>query len=230
MKKLLLFLAVIVLLGACDTESSDDVAVSAIWQSYYYQYDKVENTTSALAEFRDGGVFGNDVILVAPSGIVINGNALVHQNWPYYLYYHYYKTYNGKVMTGTYVFTDKNSKTYTNVADLTGMDIDFPASLDTIPKSEDLVIFWEGDAIGTDETVEVSFFEYNDTTTLFTISNDQLGDTSITISIGDLAGLNIGLHSITLDRMKDLDLQAATAKGGVMIVDYTTTKNCEVID
>lgn len=230
MKKLLLSIAVIVLLGACDTESSDEVAVSAIWQSYYYQYDKVENTTSALAEFRDGGVFGNDVILVAPSGIVINGNALVHQNWPYYLYYHYYKAFDGNVLTGTYVFTDKNSKTYTNVADLTDMDIDFPASLDTIPKSEELVIFWAGDAIGTDETIEVSFFEYNDTTSLFSVTNDQLGDTSISISIADLAGLNNGLHNITLDRMKDVGLQAATAKGGVMIVEYTTSKGCEVID
>jgi hypothetical protein len=227
MKKLLFFLAVIFLLGSCKTESSDDVVVSAIWQSYLYIYDQNANETYAYAEFRDGGSLGNDVILYPPSGISINGTTLVHQNWPFYLYYHYKKEFTGEVKIGTFVFTDKNSKTYTNTADLNSLPvIGFPAGLDTISKSVDLVINWTGDPVGANETVEISIPA---DTSIF-VSVSQVGATSLTILKTDLAVLQTGNLNLLLERRRDDQLQAATAKGGEMVLIYSTSKVCYLKD
>ena len=221
MKNLLLFLLAFIILSSCDTESSDEVAVSALWQGYALYYDKTENKTWAMAEFRDGGPFGNDVILYAPSGITMNGNNMHYHAIPFDLFFHHYGLIeDGLLSAVTYVFTDKNSKTYTNHADLTGMEVDFPSNMDTISKSEGIVIYWSGDPVKLGESVKVEITVFNDTTTLYSESTSTVGDISISFSATELAAIPTGMQSFDITRSVTADLQAVTAKGGMIETTY----------
>ena len=89
----------IIALSGCKTESSDDVIVSAIWQGYYCEYDKTADQTKVMAEFRDGGPLGNDVILYSPSGITFNGEIMNYSAIPYDLFISslWFANYYGRV-------------------------------------------------------------------------------------------------------------------------------------
>ncbi|MCK4568664.1 MAG: hypothetical protein KAT76_00155 [Bacteroidales bacterium] len=231
MRKILWLFIAVILLSACDTESSDEVAVSAIWQGYAFYYDKAENKTWAMAEFRDGGPFGNDVILYAPSGITMNGNTMHYHAIPYDLFFHHYGLIeDGLLLEGAYVFTDKNSKTYANHADLTGMEIDFPSNLDTISKSEGIMISWNGGPVIAGETIEIEITVFNDTISLYSKSTSTVGDISITFSATDMASIPTGMQSFDITRSKTDNLQAATAKGGLIESTYHASNDYYIKD
>ncbi len=228
MRNLLLLIVVLFMITSCKTESSDDVEVSAIYQAYLYKFIKSDNKTLACAQFRDGGPLGNDVILNSPSSISINGDVLVHQNFPYALYYHYYKELAGEVKVGTYVFTDKYSKSYTNIADLNTLPvIDFPAGLDTISKAADFVFVWTGSALSAEESIELILASVD---TSMTYNAGPTGATSITVAQADLSFYKVGDINLYLKRSRTDDLQAATAKGGRIILEYSDSKTCYIAD
>jgi len=233
MKKLSLLLAIIVLMCACETESSDEVTPSSVYQSYAFTYDKSLDKTYALAEFRDGGPFGNDIVLVSPAQAIFNGDLLHYQAIPWDLiYYHYGKEYDGVILTGTYVYTESDGKAFANIVDMTGMEIDFQTNhgLDTISKSTDLVFTWSGAAVANGETVELSFNVFNDTTTMISKSTSEAGDVSITFTTADFSTLATGKCELVLERYKSPTIQSATSTGGSMSVTYYTSLECIVKD
>ena len=229
MKNLILLFAMVVVISSCKTESSDDVDVSAVHQSYYYKYDANTNKTHAYAEFRDGGPLGNDIILYAPSGITLNGETMDYNSFPFKLYYHYSSAaHDGEVTEGTFVFTDKNSKTYTNVANLNQVPvIGFPTSISSISKSIDLVIEWTGTAVADGETVTINLFGAD---TLFENSTAQIGATSLMFSKENLAAFPNGSISAYIERSTIYNLQNTTSKGGIMQLGYYFEQTCVIED
>lgn len=229
MKNLILFLAIITIFTSCETESSDDIDVSAVYQSYYYKYDANENKTHAYAEFRDGGPLGNDIILYAPSAITMNGETMSYNSFPFELYYHYSSSsQEGEVKESTFIFTDKNSKTYSNIANLNLTPaIGFPSTMDEISKSHDLVIEWTGSAIADGQTVDIMLMS---TDTSFSITNEQIGSTSITFPKENLAAFANGEINVYLERQHSSALQNVTQKGGVMELGYYTNRNSVIVD
>jgi len=225
MKNIILLIASIVIISSCVTESSGDVDVSAVYQSYYYKYDANANKTHAYAEFRDGGALGNDIILYAPAGITMNGETMNYNSFPFELYYHYSsQTLDGEVKESTFIFTDKNSKTYTNIADLNLVPtIGLPVSMDTIIKSADLVIEWTGTSVVDGETVNITL---QNADTSFNASTDQVGATTLLFSKQNLAAFENGSISAYIERSVSNGLQNATPKGGVMNLGYYLSNNC----
>lgn len=230
MRPILLLLLAIIALSGCKTESSDDVIVSAIWQGYYCEYDKTADQTKVMAEFRDGGPLGNDVILYSPSGITFNGEKMNYSAIPYDLLYHHYglPTFTGELNNGVYIFTDKNGKTYTNSVNFNSIaPIEFPVAFDTISKSADLVLSWIGAPVAENETVELSIIA--DTTNAFGEAS-ILGSTFVTIPKSSLAVLTNGIQSVSIYRKIETDLQAATSKGGQIVQVYSINKLCVITD
>lgn len=228
MKKFFYFSIILLILSSCTTESSDDVAESAIYQAYFLLYDKSDNKTLACAQFRDGGPLGNDVILNSPASISINGDILVHQNIGYWLYYHYYKEFTDKVNLGTFVFTDKNSKTYTNNADLSTLpEIGFPSGLDNISKSNDFVFTWTGASLAQGETIEL---EINSADTSFYYNSSTLGAVSIVVPKANLAAFQLGDVNLELNRYRIDGLQASTGKGGEIRLEYHTEQEGVIVE
>ena len=225
MKKLSFILIILIFISSCTTESSDDVQVSAIYQSYLLSFDITGSETMACAQFRDGGALGNDVILNSPSSITLNGEVLVHQNVGYELYYHYYKSFAGEQKVATFVFTDKNNTSYTNSADLNSLSIiGFPAGLDTIPKSADYVFAWVGGAVQADEDVELRLFSA-DTSFVYSPMGSA---TSLTIPETNLSAFQEGMINMSLTRQRKDNLQASTGKGGHINLEYSSNQDCYI--
>lgn len=228
MKKLFYLLFIVALLFSCTTESSDDINVSDVYQSYLFTYNKTNNNTYACAQFRDGGAFGNDIVLNSPSKVSVNSDVLTHQDLPYGLYYHYYKEYSNELNEVSFIFTDKSSKTYTNHANLNSLSpIDIPSDFVSISKSNDLVFIWIGEPLAIGESVDIEIIG-SEQASEFTQSEE--GATSITISKNDLATYQLGAGSIILQRYSSDDLQESTGKGGVIMLQYQVSKNCNIVE
>jgi hypothetical protein len=228
MKKLFYLLFIVAVLSSCATESSDDINVSDVYQSYLFTYNKTSNNTYACAQFRDGGAFGNDIVLNSPSKVSVNGDVLTHQNFPYGLYYHYYKEYSNELMEASFIFTDKFSSTYANHANLNSLSpIDIPSDFISISKSNDFVFTWVGEPLAVGESVDLEIVG-SEQVSEFTQSEE--GATSITILKNDLATFQLGAGSIVLQRYSSDDLQESTGKGGMIMLQYQVSKDCNIVE
>lgn len=228
MKKLFYLLFIVAVLSSCETESSDDINVSDVYQSYLLTFDKTNNNTYACAQYRDGGVMGNDIVLNSPSMVSVNGDVLTHQNFPYGLYYHYYKELPDELQEASFIFTDKFNKTYTNHANLNLLSsIDIPSDFTSISKSNDFVLTWVGEPLAVGESVDLEIVG-SEQASEFTQSEE--GATTITVSKNDLAAFQLGANSIVLQRYSADGLQVSTGKGGQIMLQYHVSKNCNIVE
>jgi hypothetical protein len=108
--------------GACpsnDTTASNKVAQSEIYQSYSIAQNG--HNYDVTAYFRVGGKTGTTLALIAPSTVNFNGQKMQeHLNTPSGTYYT--ATIPNNTPSGTFDFTDRNGKTYTNKIDLSQVD------------------------------------------------------------------------------------------------------------
>lgn len=228
MKKLIYLLFIVTVLSACTTESSDDINVSDVYQSYLLTYDKTNNNTYACAQFRDGGAMGNDIVLNSPSSVSVNNVVLTHQDFPYELYYHYFKKYTDELQEASFIFTDKYSNLYSNSANLNSLSsIDIPSDFDKISKNNDFIFTWVGEPLSVGESVDIEIVGAQQASE-FTQS-DQ-GATSITVPKEDLADFQLGEGSIVVQRYITNELQESTGKGGVIVMQYQVSKNCNIVE
>lgn len=228
MKKLIYLIIVLLIAVSCKTESSDDIDVSNVYQAYLLSYNKTANHTHACAQFRDGGALGNDIILDSPSKIAVNGEVLTHQDFPYALYYHYYKKYSGEQSEVTFVFTDKNNKEYTNIANLNTLpSINKPDGFIEISKSDDFDFVWIGEPVGSGETVQLTLSDSNESGTY---SQSDENATSITIAKNDLAQFQQGQLNFILTRYNSNDIQQSTGKGGAIMLEYSVNGTAMMIE
>lgn len=226
MKKLRFVAVFIMFLFSCQDESSDKVDPSNIYQRYLLIYNKSDNITHACAQFRDGGSAGSSVVLNSPSSIKLNGEALTYQSLPYRLYYHYYKKYNEEVSVAEFIFTDKNNKTYTNIANMAvAGSISIPANINTIVRYEDFVLSWVGVVVKDNETVSLDLIT-NDTAFYYTVSS--VGASEIIVPKSDLEYLQTGSANLIIRRELNTNLQAATEKGGEIKFIYEAEKEVTI--
>ena len=105
--------------GACpsnDTTPSNKVAQTEIYQSYSISQNGQNYEVTAY--FRIGGKTGTTLALSPPSTVSFNGQPMKeHLNTTSGTYYT--TTVANSTTEGTFAFTDRNSKTYSNKIDLT---------------------------------------------------------------------------------------------------------------
>lgn len=120
LKTALFFIGIIFFTGgACpsnDTTPSNKVAQTEIYQSYSIAQNGQNYDVTAY--FRIGGKTGTTLALSPPSTVTFNGQPMKeHLNTSSGTYYT--ATIANTATEGTFAFTDRNSKTYTNKIDLT---------------------------------------------------------------------------------------------------------------
>ncbi len=119
LKTALFFLGIIFFTGgACpsnDTTQSNKVAQTEIYQSYSVEQNGANYDVKAY--FRIGGKTGTTLALSAPSKVTFNGQPMQeHLNTTSGTFYS--AALPASTASGTFAFTDRNSKTYSNQIDL----------------------------------------------------------------------------------------------------------------
>jgi hypothetical protein len=198
-------------------KDDDGKPKGAIIQQYTYRYVHEDGQTFASAAFLDAGNNGFSLELQSPASVTINGDPMSYNS----LYFSpYYKSIDGKVDTGIYVFTDYEQRTFTNVANLDLVNpIQIPQQIDSIKTFENLSFTWVGDPIGTNETVVLILNNgYKDYAYYF----QEVGTNEVFINKFNWAVIGPGEGSISLERQKVMSLQEDTGGGGNITLGYST--------
>ena len=195
----------------CVTEESSNVNQDRIYTSYELFYDTNEDKTYAKAQFKFGNAGGTLLKLSGNSGVKFNGETLVYDEGVAT----YQKQLAGKVMSGTFVWTDTNGKNFTN--SITLNSIGFPPAVTEISRSGAFELSWVGTALEAKETVTATvFYSSNGGPPQVAVQSSQ-GSQSVTFGKNQLEALNAGNISISMDRSKSPDLAEKTAAGGIIV-------------
>lgn len=230
MKKILLFLPALVLLGACasnETADSSGVKQSEIYQDYSINWNSEVQEWDAYATFRFGGENGTTLRLSEPSNVTINGEKM---NEGKMLFGGATYRMSGKTWpkTAAFQFTDTDGKVYSN--SLTFNPIDFARTEVDASKNAVLGIPLTRDVLATDEIF------------LYVADTSQQNDRKIKLLTDDAAALVkydtaeqlLLIEPAFFDKMADVelalwmkfskteDLKSATALGGVISMSYTS--------
>lgn len=127
LKTVLLFIGILFFTGgACpskETTPSNKVAQTEIYQSYSVTQNG--NEYDVTAYFRIGGRTGTTLALVKPSSVTFNGETM-RENLNTSSGTYYSASVPVSTATGTFVFTDRNGKTYTNKLELSTAALNSP--------------------------------------------------------------------------------------------------------
>lgn len=154
MKKVayLLLLLFSIQLLACQSESSDDVNQDRIYTVYDLSYGADKDETVASARFHFGSWTGTRLELSDESSILFNGKYLSFNK----TLVRYSTSFQGEVLSGDFVFTDANGKTYTNSITINSIAVD--PTLTSISRSATTapVLIWQGPPLNSDESVTLT--------------------------------------------------------------------------
>ena len=219
MKKISLLLGfVVVLFFSCAKEESENVKQDSIYSIYELFYNVDTDKTTAQATFRFGGATGTLLDLNSPAISTFEGDELLYNSVSGI----HKKEYAGIIKSGTFVYTDLDANTFTNITPT--MDtIVFPA-IDTISAASAFTFQWVGNPIAANETITLSI-DGTQQANFEVFSNIIAGGTELILSANKLQNLGVGTANCTLSRAYNkYTLDEATSTGGRMAIRYTTTK------
>lgn len=211
-------LAIVLGLSSCRRESSNDVNQDRIYQEYSVEYDDNKQETEIRAFFRLGDNNGTRLELEPPSKVELDGTEMRWQNsWASYkVDFDYYKSY------GTLSFTNNNGTVFNNYYAF-NIATNVPANLSTISRGSSYNFFWDGPALGNNETITVKIEGINESASATTSAS---GATSVNFSPAKTNQISIGDARISLVRSKTTNLQSTTNVGGEINYKFTSrTKN-----
>jgi hypothetical protein len=200
-------------LSACTKEDSKDVNQDKVYSEYELIYNKNTDKTTAVARFKFGGATGTLLELSSPAQVTFNGDVLAYSA----LWGAHIKEYAGVVSTGTFVYTDNNSATYTNAVGAP-VAIAFSA-IDTISNTAAYTFSWTGDTISAGETVVLTI-DGAAQSNLEVFSTSLVGATSMVLAQNKLVNLGNGDAMAYLEHWKLNTLQQGTPEGGTITVKY----------
>ncbi len=210
--RLLVFLTLpalmLALLTSCEKESASDVNQDKIYADYELFYNANTDKTTAIARFRFGGPTGTLLELDSADYVTFNGddlpfNALIGAHA---------KEYAGLLNAGTFSYTNLNNQTFIN--QVPAFDtIAFPASFDTLYKSQAYTLTWEGTPLAADQNVGlfIGSWTWGQDALYF---QDGDGATNLVLGTAQLSGLPVGPSVCYLDRSTDVAVSEGTGEGG----------------
>lgn len=207
---------------ACERENSSDVNQDRIYALYEIYYDKAEDVSYARASFFFGSITGTKLQLSSPSNVKFNNVEMGFKNA-----LAYYETSNaGFIEQGTFVWTDLDGNSFTNIA--TVKTIDLPENMDTITKGQAYELTWIGEPLGSDENVWV-FINGQ-------MENDEVnayqttpGATKVILTATQTNKLSVGTNQIFIQRRNNTEAQEKTSAGAKCAGIYKSqTYNIEV--
>jgi hypothetical protein len=218
MKKSMFILAMLSLsafyfMTSCARENSDDVNQDRIYCEYELSYNANEDKTYARAIFKFGNALGTLLELTSPSEVRFNGDLLTFKSALAY----YEKDYAGFTQSGTFTWKDTDGNEFSNTISI--VPIDYPAALDTIPRSGAYELFWVGDSLSANQSVILTANGVLEgDAQIFTQTN--LNSKSIILPANQLQILGKGQGTLWMDRMYSPGLQQQTSAGGKITGKY----------
>ncbi|MFY0601871.1 MAG: hypothetical protein JXR03_19510 [Cyclobacteriaceae bacterium] len=223
MKRLALSLLVlsIVYFSSCDPEPSEDVNQDRIKTDYRVDYNDHKIKTEAVAQFWFGST---PLKITSPAQILAEDHGLEKRDILGIV--DYTRKFKERIDDVTFEYRDHDSRTYTNIVSIPE-DIQLPSSLTSISKSEDVLISWEGNPVGTDEIV---YLEIIDDDIIFTLGNSNRGSKSIFIEANSLDEELDGRMEFRMVRHKDWELQEAPRGGKVSSNFFSKILHIDITD
>lgn len=218
MKKTLLRLLSLTLLVStlisCEKEDSSDVNQDKIYTVYELFYNENSDKTVAIVRLHFGSPTGTLLEATDPAAVTFNGEDL-----PYNVFYSgHAKEYAGKIETGTFVYTNVDGQSFTNVPPT--MDtLAFPTDFDTIIKSQANTLTWVGSPLLSTERANlyIGTWTWGQDAAFFAYTQ---GATNIVMGTNQLAGLAEGNSTCYLDRVNEVAVTQGTSEGGVIRTRY----------
>jgi hypothetical protein len=197
------------ILSAClSGELSSDVNQDRIKTDYELAYDANRDVTSVGARFTfNGGALS----LAEPSTVTFNSQRLIERAG---VGSFYTLDLPGRIESGTFVWTNANGETFTNIVTLP-TPVTLPTNTGPLSRSRTVEITWEGLPIQSNEYM--ALFPYREDATDFEItyaSSDIVGATSLFVTPDLLSGVTPGPLSLSLTRVRDLPVTDGTSAGG----------------
>lgn len=219
------FLLILVLVfTSCAKQDSSDVNQAKIWTEYVASYNKANDVTDIVARFRFGGATGTLLELSDTTGASVYFN---NQKMPYdALWGAHHLQIAGNVMTGTFKYTNTQGTVYSNNLPTGADTIGFPATFDTIVKSQAETFYWTGTALAPNQSVGmyVATWAWDKDGLFFT---DADGATSFVMGAQAKNGLTVGVSTVYLSRSVETKNINGTSLGGY--IKYTFTRQKENI-
>jgi hypothetical protein len=202
-----------------ETANSDAVKQSEIFQQYSVGYNMAERELTATATFRFGGANGTTLLLVKPSSVLFENQAMPNETNVFSGTYYEMNFQTGIKPGYQFVYTDGDGKSYVNRA------LIIPAEITSAPK---LIDKNEGFSVSWDYPLQngesIHLFVEDKTGNTATVYYNAVGSTTMKMNPAELKNLKTGEVHVFLVRENISALENAAHLGGSMFVKYTSNK------
>ena len=202
--------------SGCQSVDSSAVKTDTIRTNYWLFYKSEDDTTYARAQFRVGSDVGTTLELTDGSKVTFEGQPLA---WNELLDWQERKI-AGQVKSGSFLYTDNESKTYANKVPASRearVPDAFPAKL---PAASSYDFSWQGDALVEGETMEVILAHDANRLQFVAIFERNVGATNVVLSKEDFGKLPRGRTAIAIQRHRDSKLDPDTGAGGKITTTF----------
>lgn len=206
----------------CQKENSDSVKQDKIYSAYLLTYDKSTDQTMVAATYKFSNAFGTTLELNAPAKVTFNNDLLAFNS----LAGSHIRQYPGYVRSGSFSYTDHDSKTTVNNAQIRAT-IDFPDHFDSIPQSG-YTFTWKGDSLGSGEYVTLRLTG-TDPSDYQEYRQSNLHAKNMVLAADQLALMTPGTMTVEVERHADASLQNSTSAGGSMQTSYKVKKTIRLV-
>ncbi|WP_258103345.1 hypothetical protein [Marinoscillum sp. MHG1-6] len=204
-------------LAGCDPEDSESVSQDRIKTHYSIDYDDNTMETATIASFW----FGSTPLRLS-SPAHVTANELGMSEHEILGVVDYRRTFSAYTSSVTFEYIDLDDNIYINYVQLPD-SIQFPSNISKFSISEDLLINWEGEPVGTNESVQITI---SVGATSYSTSNTSTGSQNILIAANTLDNEFEGTAKITLKRRRSsATIQAP--RSGTLSATFTS-KNAYV--
>lgn len=223
-----LFVLIIFFYAACNTETGNGqhVKPETIYFDYQVWGEEDADLVTVMFQYRLGGRNGTTLLLEEPSKVEVDGQ-LLHADSSKMTgaFYELQRPMNGFAGKHTIVFTDVNSKKYSE--EFIFQPFSFIAPLpDSIPRGD---IVFELEGTGEKNYIRVVVTDtsrsHDGINRVDTVSNGR-----IVISKKDLQNISSGPVHLELIKEEDKSIKNGTPKGGRLSISYGLKKDFKLIN
>lgn len=213
----LIFSAAIASCSSNEIGNSKDVSPETIYQQYDIKYAEGNAKAEVYSQFRFGGKNGTTLVLNNPSGVSFDGESIKVDSAGFSgAFYQVYKPASGFFGKHQLVFTDINSKKYSNGFEIGKIQLLNPPT--TFSKAAPLVLQFDPTGLKNGDQIEVSS---SNTDSSFSVSQTiSAGNYSVTIPVSDLKKQKGNGFSLDIDITRDIPLEQQTKEGGRLTLSY----------
>jgi hypothetical protein len=193
----------LLLLFACSTENSSDVAASTpVYQDLKVTFNKSSGETRAEATFREGDEEGTRLILTGESYLEVLGKEVGYYS---NVFNYYYRLDTSEITDIIFNFNKNSESKFLNEIKFADRsDLSMLNALDTIKLDGTSFVAWSGNALGSNESLSFTIYQGTNTGGAGYRSGESLQSVNLGLII--VGGLSEGLAFLHISREIEIDL------------------------